>query len=41
VIVGVKTARGIADLELEEEEEEGEGTEEGGEAAEGEKSSGE
>ena len=37
VIVGVKTARGI-ELELEEEEE-GEGAEEGGEAAEGEKSS--
>ncbi len=39
VIVGVKTARGIADLELEEEEEEGEGAEEGGEKTEGEKSS--
>ena len=38
VIVGVKTARGIEELEIEEEEEEEEGGEEGG-TAEGEKSS--
>ncbi len=38
VVVGVKTARAITDLELEEEEEE-EGAEEGGETKEGEKSS--